>query len=726
MVKKAGTTDATKQPQMPWWWRRRVGLMPIYGGLAACVAALASFAISPGQTAFIVCLVGLAAMWGTQAKWVKKKDRAMRNFIWAVIVAVASFILVVRNQMIDTRTTLCVLVGCVVLLGMFWWLDEWNRKRVHIERDTTERWPVMAEKLTMPRVRRGPVQETETGRKWRFWWDAGDFTKAAFKSRARELESALGIPEGRIRFEDVKTTSGLKDPNAIVVMENTEADILKGSVKFDHPTMARFTDEMFIGYREDNSKHKVVWYHEEFGGLHTLAAGATGSGKSGLYNLVLAESAYCPDLVRWGIDAKGGMALRPWAPLFDWLLTDTEDDGAVYWMLSALKKLLDARSKHAAEQGWSCWQPSAEHPVLLLVVDEAAEVFGLDAFDVNALLNSVARMGRAAGVLLLIATQHPTVEAIGSTQLTRNIRRRFCFSVEDQEAQRIVIPKSTTVFDASEIPVGPDHAGSYYCSEGGVLSNLLGRVRFVTKIDTYRIVHEVAREGSPVPVGDLDDLSIEACRRGSTDEESGTCHYDGRRIWTANDMIKPKGWVDEDEQAQEQLGELAPPAPANGAPGAPAPAPVHAPVAAYAPAPAHLTAVAPPGAPDETGIGAPIPWREGDPIMNLEEMVAPRTDEERAALAAAAAQYAAQFAEDTVTPEQAQVLLNRLLDGAGPEGISIAEMRKTLPRSSTWYSDELAKRMKASPASVVRVGTGRYCRPSRRLSVVGSDNGHSQ
>lgn len=112
--------------------------------------------------------------------------------------------------------------------------------------------------------------------------------------------------------------------------------------------------------------------------------------------------------------------------------------------------------------------------------------------------------------------------------------------------------------------------------------------------------------------------------------------------------------------------------------------------------------------------------------MDLETMVAPRTDAERAALAAAAAQYAAQFAEENVTPEQAQILLDKLLDGAGPEGIAIAEMRKTLPRSSTWYSDELAKRMKASPPTVARVANGRYCRPGRRLSVVGSDNAHAQ
>jgi hypothetical protein len=719
---KLSVADTERDGRAPWWWRRRVGMTPFYLGAVAGLTSLMVRTLSPDQTAAVVALVGGAAALAAHGKWGRKKDRAMRNFVWAVTAAFAAFVLAMRNDLIDPGWALVALLAGVFGLGLFWWKDNFNQHRVKIERDM-ERWPILAKKLSMVQVRRGPMKKTETGRRWMFWWDEGDYTLGAFKGQARGLESALGIPEHRIRFEHVFDSPGMKNPNAIVVTENTDSPILKEPVVFGAPTMRVITDPMFIGPREDNSRHEVTWYHENFGGMHTLAAGSTGSGKSGLYHLVLAESAYCPDLVRWGMDAKGGMALRPWASLFDWMVTDVEADA--YWMLTALHSVLKARSEYAASKNWDVWQPDADHPVLLLVVDEAAEVFGIDSFDLNGLSASIARMGRATGVLLLIATQHPTNEAIGSTQLTKNLRRRFCFSVEDDHAQRIIIPKSSGRFEASDIPIGPEFVGTYYSSEGGQICDLSGRVRYVTPHDVYRLVLEIGADNSPVAVSDLDKLSAEAARVASIDEDTGESHYEARRIWTVLDAVPPKGWVGED--ADDITGarvEVQAPAPVRPAPPAP-PAPDHAPVQNRPLVMAKAAPPAPAGAPppDPYATDDPEPWTEGDPQMDLHSLTAPRDTAEAEEIERRIAEYAARYAEGNVSPEEADRLLDKMLDEAGPEGIAIQDMRQVLGRSPSWYSEKLRSRLLATPPRVAKVGM-RYTRPNRTLVSVGN-NGHS-
>jgi S-DNA-T family DNA segregation ATPase FtsK/SpoIIIE len=723
---KLDVSDTENKNRAPWWWRRRVGLTPFYFGVLSAVCAGGSWALSVGQTVLVLLAIGAVAAGGAQKKWGgRKKDRAQRNFVWAVIACFVGFVLAVRTETLGGGWIFVAALVGIFGLGAFWWADNSNIHRVKVERDQ-ERWPVMAKAISMPKVRRGPEKKTETGRRWTFYWDPGDYTLQAFKANARTLESVLKIPENRIRFENVYEGPGMKNPNAIIVTENTESKNLKAPVPFSGPTMRKITDPMYIGNREDGTKHEVTWYDEEMGGMHTLAAGSTGSGKSGLYNLVMAESAYCPDVVRWGIDAKGGMALRPWAPLFDWMVTDV-DSGEMYWMLHALLHVLKKRSEYAAAQGWSCWQPSKDHPVLIMVVDEAAEVFGIEAFDMNSLSASIARMGRAAGVLLLIATQHPTNDAIGSTQLTKNLRRRFCFSVEDEQAQRVVIPKSHGRFDASDIPIGKDFAGTYYSSEGGLINDLSGRVRFVTQFQIYELMLEVSAPGSPVAVRDLDQMSQDAAMEGSkeVDEDTEICHYAERKVWTINDIKPPKGWAE-----AHGASDGAPPLTSDGAP-----APVHGAPAAPDDEPVQFAAMGVPGgagpddpgavvhpptapvqpAPTRTYVGDdyadddPIPWTKEDPPMNLDQMVQPTSAAERADLDAAIAAYVAANAETNVSAERAQELLDEMLDAAGPNGLAIADMKKGLGRSSSWYSDHLAKRIHAG--TVAKAGT-RYGRPS--------------
>ena len=94
---------------------------------------------------------------------------------------------------------------------------------------------------------------------------------------------------------------------------------------------------------------------------HAIVGGATGSGKSGGLNELLANLAACRDVVIWAIDLKRGMELQPWAPCIDRLAT-TPDQAAA--LLADAVTVLYARAEYLADHGWREWQPSERMPAL--------------------------------------------------------------------------------------------------------------------------------------------------------------------------------------------------------------------------------------------------------------------------------------------------------------------------------------------------------------------------
>lgn len=720
MVRSTTAQADSEASRQPFLWRRRVGLMPFYLAVGATILGLSSLLITVPQTVLLVAVLTAALMIGSQSKWGKKRDRGARNLAWATILIAATYVLVIRIGGLPLTWVVTGTIVAIAVLGAFWWTDHSNIQRIKMERELIERWPVFAKTIGIPSVHRTAGKVTDTGRRWTLWWEPGSVRggRKMVMGLGADLESYLGVADGKLKFEPryMEGSPHKVDPNAVDIVEYTDSVINKQPVSFDGPTMRSIKDPMYIGAREDNTRHEVTWYSDAAGGMHTLAAGATGSGKSGLMSLTFAESCYVPDAVRWGIDAKGGMELRPWSPIFDWIIDDADDS---IYMLKAVKAILDDRSKYAATMGWKNWKASPEHPVLIVVVDEAAEVFGIASFELNELSNSVARRGRAAGVLFFVLTQHPTTEALGSTQFTKNLRRRFCFSVEDDGAQRVVLPNSSGKVDATAIPIHPDYAGTYYSSEGGLLCEKSGRVRWVTEQDIYLLMLEVGAPGSTKGPVDLDSVSITAARRGSmaevVDEDDQfaesvmKCMYDERYIWTIKDLIPPDGWTG---ITPEQVINGSAPAPGGVAPGAPAPA-TGAPGAPGAPLP-DLSPDVPgapraypgaPGAPDPDG----IPYPEGPDLMDLADLVEPRTKAEADDLAAAQQTWERENTETPVSPARAQQMLDELLDAAPPHGTTIEEMRKSLVRSPSWYSEALSERTRRS--TVVRLERGFYRRP---------------
>src|SRR5262249_57828167 len=229
--------------------------------------------------------------------------------------------------------------------------------------------------------------------------------------RLPAIESSLGTRPGAVRIE---ADSSRADRLLLRVMN---VDPRAQAIAWPGPRAASITEPVELGVYEDGTPVRVSLRHR-----HGLIGGVAGSGKSGVLNVVLGELTGCPDVVLWGIDLKGGMELRPWAPCLRRLATTPTDAAR---LLTDAVRILDARAAALAARGARVWEPTPGTPGLVIVIDEYAEL-AEEAPDAITAADSVARRGRAVAVTLLAATQRPTQQAMGKGAVRSQMDIRLC------------------------------------------------------------------------------------------------------------------------------------------------------------------------------------------------------------------------------------------------------------------------------------------------------------
>lgn len=151
---------------------------------------------------------------------------------------------------------------------------------------------------------------------------------------------------------------------------------------------------------------KIAWNHFVVGGVPD-------SGKSNTVSLLLAKLAPRADVQFIAIDPKGGMEFWPWEPRLA-LFADTS--AAWSQVLQRLVGEMDNRMATLKALGLTKFRPSVLMPWIMLIIDEAAEVFILDktktASDNVARVRSIMSRGRALGIIVVLATQKPDDQSI--------------------------------------------------------------------------------------------------------------------------------------------------------------------------------------------------------------------------------------------------------------------------------------------------------------------------
>jgi FtsK/SpoIIIE family len=185
-----------------------------------------------------------------------------------------------------------------------------------------------------------------------------------------------------------------------------------------------------LGPFEDATPCRVLFLRR-----HAIFGGTTGSGKSGGLNVLMGNLTACPDVIIWAIDLKNGMELGPWRECIDRLATTPGQAAA---LLRDAAAILGARGRYLAAGGRRSWEPSAEMPALVIIIDEYAEL-AEQAPRAMSDTDSIARLGRALAVTLVAATQRPTQKAMGQGAVRSQMDLRICFRVREQRDVDLVL-----------------------------------------------------------------------------------------------------------------------------------------------------------------------------------------------------------------------------------------------------------------------------------------------
>ena len=185
---------------------------------------------------------------------------------------------------------------------------------------------------------------------------------------------------------------------------------------------------------------------------HALVAGTSGAGKSEFLKTFLAGLAltnHPDDLQFLLVDFKGGGDFRTLARLphtIDLVTnTDDADQSAVKRALELLEAEVERRQRLVNEHGGrdlatyrTLRQRDGSLPVmgrLLVVADEFAELASRQPELLDKLV-SVARVGRAMGVHLILATQRPSGAV--TPQIQANVPLRVCFRVLEGQGDEVI------------------------------------------------------------------------------------------------------------------------------------------------------------------------------------------------------------------------------------------------------------------------------------------------
>lgn len=211
----------------------------------------------------------------------------------------------------------------------------------------------------------------------------------------------------------------------------------------ESPDFAASPSPLSVGLGRDVAGAPVIAGLDQM--PHLLVAGATGSGKSVLINVLITSLLFraSPDVVRLLlIDPKVvELSIYNGIPhLLSPVVTEPKKAaGALRWAVAEMER----RYRLFADMGVrdvSRYNQTAEErlPLIVVIIDELADLMMVAPQEVEESIARLAQMARAAGIHLVVATQRPSVDVITGT-IKANIPSRIAFAVSSQVDSRTIL-----------------------------------------------------------------------------------------------------------------------------------------------------------------------------------------------------------------------------------------------------------------------------------------------
>lgn len=392
------------------WWRYRRELAPL---LTAFSILGTAFGLHPlvARTWPLVLVIG----GGVTAAWVLWKASRRAERVYGVVAGGLATVLMAVGLALGVTHGwyLLALLVATLAAGVPWWSHQLPRDRIKAPwrqrrrfKRYIETWPQIAEARGLGGVRLQRVEVDEHG--WSMWLRipaVSRLTVANVVGAIEGLETAFGTPVGAVRVERERNRA-----DRCMVRVNL-IDPLGTAIPYPGPSGASVAEPVTLGIFEDRSLVRLPVV-----GQHWLIAGVTESGKSVLQRVLLAELLSRVDVVVWAVDvAKHGVQFGPFRTALHRL---AHEEAAAVAMLEDALAIHGHRAAWMAAEGLTEWPLSAEHPQIVIVLDEVSDLLTIP--DVAELLEALVKLGREQGITIVAATQRASADALGDTVVTRS------------------------------------------------------------------------------------------------------------------------------------------------------------------------------------------------------------------------------------------------------------------------------------------------------------------
>ncbi|MFC5354446.1 DNA translocase FtsK [Azospirillum himalayense] len=351
-----------------------------------------------------------------------------------------------------------------------------------------------------------------------------------------DIARSMSVVTARIAIVPGRSVIGVELPNPVREMVYLRE-------MFDHAAFAESQAHLAIALGKDISGEPVVADLARM--PHLLVAGTTGSGKSVAINTMILSLLYRlpPDRCRFIMVDPKMLELSVYDGI-PHLLTPVVTDPkkaviALRWAVREMESRYEAMSKlgvrniegynariaemiangepmprrHVPGEAEAVFDLTPQEPTplpyIVVIVDEMADLMLVAGKEIEAAIQRLAQMARAAGIHLIMATQRPSVDVITGT-IKANFPTRISFQVTSKIDSRTILGEA-----GAEQLLG--QGDMLYMAGGGRITRVHGP--FVSDSEVEEIVQFIKSQGAPNYVTAITEEEDEAV--ADEDDESG-------------------------------------------------------------------------------------------------------------------------------------------------------------------------------------------------------------
>lgn len=435
-------------------WRFRYQLVPVWWLAGAAIAGPGLHATGRDRAGVAAGLASAALIWLVT----RHKKGTGRKLCTAMAALTALWVPVLAETGMAKPWPAIALICWAGLMIPWCHHYRWRKEDVKPVRHANDQeiWAKLAAKNRWSGYLQGLSSLPDGGRQWGIVLDGSETHIGQVLSEPRKIAAAWGKAVTEAYAEP--SPDGIESRGRLTILRRSTLDKPR---QWDGTGIDLDTGMAVVGRFPDGQPVRERYFIPRNGVRHTLAAGADGSGKTGILELGLCLSATSGVIAPVILDPQEGQALPAWRDHVPY----ASGAGECFVYLAGLHAAMLDRSRYLASMPWTAPDGSARTgmaffdavltglPIVEITVDESPALLAHPVHGAAAayLLGEIGKLGRKAGFRIRLAVQHPSLSELGNHPPLRSMLvggNVFCGRTGDAQTQGMIGVKG----DPRQIP----------------------------------------------------------------------------------------------------------------------------------------------------------------------------------------------------------------------------------------------------------------------------------